>query len=115
MKPVIGSRYRLTDRSGHDYGEIQVSEIRPTWVIGKLVQGRDFPRVRNAFAQLEEIANSQMLSLLDEVTEELDRVGFRVCSILSGDCVDVFDVQVMNGDDVSFKLKGSRSDDPQGK
>jgi hypothetical protein len=109
MRPEIGSRYRLTDHAGHDYGEIQVAEIRPAWVIGKLAHGRDFPLVQNAFAQLEEVANEQMLSFIDEVTNALDKVGFRVCSIPEEDCQDVFDVQVMNGNDISFKLRDSSS------
>ena len=105
MKTRIGAVYRLTDRQGHDYGDITLTEISATWFIGELALGHDFGLVADAFGYLEEVANAQMLSLIDDAMAPLEGVGFIVRSMSDGAAEDAFDVQVMNGHDIVFKLK----------
>lgn len=105
MKIKVGSICVLKDKNSHNYGQVLVTELQGDWIIGKLDKGQDFWFVRDLFTQLEEVANSQMLSLLDEIVVKLEELEFCICDFSYEQCVAIMNVQVMNENDICFKLR----------
>jgi hypothetical protein len=85
--------------------EIQLAEVRlqEDWYIGKVVWFQCRASTLALFQKLEALANSNVLSAVDQVAEEIERIGFVVDGMFEvrRACKEL---QIMNEDDIAFKV-----------
>lgn len=90
----------ILDRNGKRLGHIDF-EKSDDWCVGK-IEFLDFPEgLRNLCQEYEGLVNDLVFSLLDELEQKIDEFGLRLAS-----CEEqIYEFQLMNGDDIAFKLK----------
>jgi hypothetical protein len=100
--------YLLADAEGHVFGRIEVHETSDGWLLGKLTEDRLTPAMKQAFAWLEEIANDQMLSFLNEAEDAIEKYQFGIVIPGGNGFQPVYNLQIMNKTDVAFRLSPRR-------
>ena len=105
MELQAGASYSLRNNNRQHLGDVLITRLGNPWVKGKFAPSAAFAEVRPVFAEFEELVNDQVFALVDGVAEKIDNMGLQVCAALQGDCVPVFDVQIMNEHDIAFKLR----------
>lgn len=101
----VGNRYEFTSEAAHRLGTIVVTRRDQNWWCGILSPGPDFEPVRLRFEALDQLANDNLLSLLDDAEQQLARLGLRLKS--GDDVLPLGDVQ-LSGHEVSFRCLPTR-------
>jgi hypothetical protein len=73
-------------------------------MLGKIIADSLPEEMRKAFRWHEEVANDQLFSFLDEAEDTIERLGLGVLSPAERSVQRVYDLQIMNGDDVAFRF-----------
>jgi hypothetical protein len=89
----------------HQHGSYALAEIEVQTADGDLCTGiirwRDGKAVRAALLELERLVNDQILPLVDEAQERLERMDLSI--IWQGAQVNITDLQMYEDKDVSFR------------
>lgn len=94
---MINKLFKLSDKTNKVIGIVGINEIQNNVYIGK-IRFTNFPKqLRELFSQYEKLINLQVFSLVDELEENIDKWELRL------DSIEIYDIQIMNGDDISFK------------
>lgn len=93
-----GEQFQLLDRDGRLIGIVTLSSQENDFYSGKIRLTRENGMLNALFEEFEYAAQNQTLSLLDDLESEIEAWG------LSIQGTPVFDVQIMNGDDIAFKI-----------
>lgn len=91
----------LLDRTGRYLGKVNIIKISDGLYQGKFTP-MDFPEeLKNLFKYYEDLANNQIFSLLDNIEEQIETWGI----VLSNNVAKPKDIQIMNENEISFRLK----------
>jgi hypothetical protein len=104
MDVQIGNVYILKDKAGQTIGTARITSLRGDVVLGILQEGEEFGKYRELFQKHEEAVNQQLFTIADEIEDEIDVIGPKLHSIESGSSIRVYDLQIMNVRNVSFRL-----------
>jgi len=106
MKIKIGCWYILKNLDGRNFGKILIVKFQNDWMIGSFKENLCFQTIKQFFNELEEAANNQLISIVDELNEKIDNLNLYICSENDEeDCVRAFNIQIMNNSDICFKNK----------
>lgn len=96
-KQAYNLKLYLSDRKGDIIGIVSVYSIREDLHLGK-IEFTNFPeKLKRLFELYEKFVNSQILSLTDDLENQIEEWELK----LNG--IRIYDIQIMNGDDISFK------------
>ncbi len=96
--------FSLVDARGTALARVKVVPDGDDWLLGKIITDHIPEEVRQVFRWHEEVANENMLSFLDEAEQAISLLGLGVLAEDDPTFRPVFDLQIMNGDDVAFRL-----------
>lgn len=108
MSIEIGSTYLLMDREGRMLGKVDVREKAGEFLCGTLDKTDDFSRYETLFKDHEECANHQRFRLLDEIESKISDIGAYLYHPDDKAIVPIKDLQIMNQNDICFKIQGDR-------
>jgi len=97
--------FELLDREGHIWGKIRVKEIRDNLVLGQFFPEPEFSRLQHLFSEYEDAVNQMVFSVLDNLEEAIDSQGLHLCTTEEEGKLDLYDVQIMNKKDISFRIR----------
>lgn len=87
----------LSYKKGDIIGIVRVYSIHKDTYLGK-IEFTNFPeKLKNLFELHEEFVNSQIFSLTDDLENQIEEWELK----LNG--IRIYDIQIMNSDDISFK------------
>jgi hypothetical protein len=98
------SAYLLADVKGQVFGRMEVDESTDGWMLGKLTEDRLTAEMKRAFRWLEDVANDQMLSFLDEAEDAIEMFQLGIVIPGGNGFQPVCNLQIMNQTDVAFRL-----------
>jgi len=112
MRVAVDQRVEITDSLGRRLGTFVIDEQRDRLLLGAVIRGPDYPSVEPLFLEFEEIANDQILSLLDSAQEPIEKLGIRLSSADGARQWPVHDVQIWSDGGMSCRLtEGPRPPD----
>lgn len=98
MKPSK-TKLSLFDKHYNLLGKVVINEIDGLNYLGKL-EFIDFPiKLMELFREYEKLVNSNVLSSLDKIDDQINLWGLKVNNF------EVYDVQIMNQGDIIFKSR----------
>lgn len=97
----------LTDTQGRQLGQVTVERQEAGQLLGSFTPGPAFAEIEPLFREFEELANDQVLSLLDAVDASIDALGLRLRLAEGSNTLEVHDVQLWSDGGISCKLRGS--------
>jgi hypothetical protein len=97
--------YELLDREGQIWGRIKVKEVRENLVLGQFFPEPKFSQIRPLFSEYEDAVNQMVFGVLDELEEAIDEQGLHLCATEEEGRLDLYDVQIMNENNISFRIK----------
>jgi len=95
---------RLVDAQGRCLGSVSIERIEGDRVFGQLVADLDFTAVRQVFQEFEDAVNNQLFAEADRLSREIDELGLRLASVDGSEALQLGDVQLMNGSDLSCRV-----------
>lgn len=95
---------RLTDSKGRYLGAVSIQRIEGNRVFARFSPAADFALVERLFLDLEEAANDQLFSSVDQISGDVDRLGLRLASEDCSEQLELRDVQIMNRHDLSCRV-----------
>lgn len=95
----VGLALAITDAIGRDLGSFAVEEVKPGLRLGTFTPGADYPAVAPLFRYFEELADNQVLSLVDQAADRIQAIGPRLA-----DGTPIHDVQIYSDGGASFRL-----------
>jgi hypothetical protein len=95
----------LLDRDGQVWGKIKVKEVRENLVLGQFFPEPEFSQIRSLFSEYENAVNQMVFGVLDELEEAIEERGLHLCAAEEEGRLDLYDVQIMNEHDISFRIK----------
>jgi hypothetical protein len=101
---IIGQEISLVDSQGKLLGKILVNELSNSRCQGKLIFDNLPNNLREILSFLEETVNEGVFSFLDEIDQKLDSFGMGVLLNGGKSFSKIYDVQLMNRFDISFKF-----------
>lgn len=93
-------RIMLQDRSGKEVAEIEMHSNENGWIAGTIIQKSCKPEQENEFKEFEELVNSQVFSLLDEIADQIDANGYQI----KDKGWQLYDIQIFEGKNISFRI-----------
>jgi hypothetical protein len=95
----------LLDREGQIWGRVKIKEVRDSLVLGQFFPEPEFSRIRPLFLEYEDAVNQMVFGVLDELEETIETQGLHLCTTEEEGRLDLYDVQIMNEQDISFRVK----------
>jgi hypothetical protein len=92
--------YELTDLLGRKLGSILIGQVGERYC-GTLTEGPDFDSVRDFFLRLEEAVDGQMLSILDDIDQQLEKLQPILMSERGS--IRIFDLRIRSDQLVFFR------------
>ena len=100
----IGHVYTLKDDADRKIGNVRITSIQGNLLQGSLEDTEGLASVPEVFQRHERAVNQQLFVLVDEIETEIEALAPRLYSSESDSSMRVFDLQIMNLRDVSFRL-----------
>jgi hypothetical protein len=97
--------YDLLDREGQVLGRIKINEVREDLVLGQFFPEPEFLRIRPLFSEYENAVNQMVFGALDDLEEAIEAHGLHLCSPEEAGKLNLYDVQIMNKQDISFRIR----------
>lgn len=98
--------FYLTNAVGHCLGKVYIQRVEENLVLGRIEYGPDFHIYSKLFREHELAVNQQLFSIVDEIEEKIDAFKWHICLTGTDEKLGVYDVQVMNECDISFRVRG---------
>jgi hypothetical protein len=95
----------LVDRDEHALGKIKVQDMQDNLVLGQFFPEPNFAPIQHLFLEYEDAVNQMVFSTLDELEEAIEALGLHLRKSGEEGKLDLYDVQIMNKTDISFKIK----------
>lgn len=95
----------LIDAKQQSLGEVAVEGSEKGLVIGEFIPNPAFTAVERLFLNYEEAVNLQSLAVVDELDDEIARLGLHVL-LPEGQRVEVRDVQIWSDGGIAFRPLG---------
>jgi len=105
IQPCSSRLVDLLDREGQILGKIKIKEIRDDLVLGQFFPEPSFSRVQPLFGEYEDAVNQMIFGMLDELEEAINANALHLCMAEEKGRVDLYDVQIMNKQDISFRIR----------
>jgi len=86
-------------------GKDKIKEVRENLILGQFFPEPEFSRIRHLFSEYENTVNQMVFGVLDELEEAIDEQGLHLCETGEEGRLDLYDVQIMNEQDISFRIK----------
>jgi hypothetical protein len=86
-------------------GKIKVKEVREDLVLGQFFPEPEFSRIRPLFSEYGDAVNQMVFGALDDLEEEIKAHGLQLCTAEETGKLDLYDVQIMNKQDISFRIR----------
>lgn len=94
----------LIDSSGNTLGSVSIVRIEGDRVFAQFSAGAGFARVATKLREFEEAVNDQLFDEADRLSREIDSLGLRLASVDGINSLQLEDVQIMNGTDLSCRV-----------
>ncbi|HKI32593.1 MAG TPA: hypothetical protein VKA46_12050 [Gemmataceae bacterium] len=85
-------------------GHVVVERVQEGVVFAHFVPGPGYPDVKPLFDEFEGAVNQQLFTVADEAGVAIASLGLCLRAADGQDCVPAYDVQIMNGHDLSCRL-----------
>ena len=98
-----GNMYLLKVDVNRVLGTVSVTEVKEPLILGEFEKGPDFHLFQDLFQELERAVNDQLFSFTDEIQDRIQALNPQVSSEKDDAAASVYDLQIMNETDVSFR------------
>ncbi len=95
---------RLKDGQQRCLGRVSIVRIEGDRVFGTFVAEPDFQLVASIFRDFEEAVNNQLFREVDRLACDIEALDLRLTSADGNDSLDIGDVQIMNGTDLTCRV-----------
>jgi hypothetical protein len=106
MEPRAGRTLLLLDAQQRQLGQITIERIEGGLIFGKFLPGPAYPAVEHLFHAFEQAADSQALSVVDELDRAIAALGLHFRSPGGAEGTLVHDVQIWSDGGVTCRLTG---------
>jgi hypothetical protein len=104
--PMAALEMQLWTEDGRHLGQVRAFSVYADRILGEFAPGPDYPAVEPLFLYFEELANDQILSLIDDAMAEIDALEI-IARVAEGE-VAVHDVQIYSDGGFSCRLSRTR-------
>ncbi|UZR97460.1 hypothetical protein [Chondrinema litorale] len=95
-------RLILFSRVGEFMCSVEVLSQEENIISGRLIENQMSESILNLFKEYEELVNNVVFSMLDELEDQIDKLGFY--AIESDLKYNIHQLQIMNETDIAFKI-----------
>jgi hypothetical protein len=95
--------FDLVDAQERRLGQVTIDRREEQVVFGRWSPGPDFGQAASLFRQFEEAAESQALSVVEQIEQAIAALGLRLQGPNGSESVEVRDVQIWSDGTVTFR------------
>ncbi|MBW3541148.1 MAG: hypothetical protein KY476_12840 [Planctomycetes bacterium] len=104
MPVDLREEVELVDSQGRKFGRVGIDRIEGDRLFATFSALPEFAAVRPLFERLEQAANDQVFAIVDQLSDDIDRLGLRLVSPDGADQLQLNDVQIMNETDLCCRV-----------